>query len=306
MLNDKIIALIQHALESEAQAASQYQIHAKRIQPQCAVPFNDVADHLEEHADAEMEHYNRLFNHLKANGVEPKFGVEALINYGDTVADVVQAHQEAELSAIKEYKELMKETEGDEFVETNQLVQDILNDEIEHHDDFTRYEKKPCGCGKTASEQENQMSDIRFNTVKEAMQHLADTTGQKIVVAGPAPMAPTKPSAPPKPGKTSPTPSHTPGKQPRTVPLPQPKNMEKVASRELSFASVEEALGCFADMTNASIKIAKTMENFNTDRKVSPEAAADLQKSLEDWAKKHSQDEGVKDVANRIKKHLSE
>jgi bacterioferritin (cytochrome b1) len=103
MLPNEVVELLQAALLDEAHAILQYKLHALRALPVCTVPFNDVAEHLNEHAEAEEDHYKRLYDHLRRNGVEPKFGNDQLIHYSDSANDIVKAHQEAERGAIDTY-----------------------------------------------------------------------------------------------------------------------------------------------------------------------------------------------------------
>ena len=104
------------------------------------------------------------------------------------------------------------------------------------------------------------MSELRFATVDEALQHLAELENAKVVIAMPT-VAPVKP----KPG-TKPTekPGQSPNKQPRTIPLPQPKNRsnsfgqpgkKNFASTVLRFATTDEAFQYLANLENAKIVI---------------------------------------------------
>jgi len=173
-----IVDLLQSALQDEAHAILQYKLHALRALPVCTVPFNDVADHLAEHAESEEGHYKRLYDHLRRNGVEPKFGNDELIHHGDGANDVVKAHQEAERGAIDAYTELVKLTDENGDIETNQLVQDLLNDEIEHLNDFTRYSDL-----EVLKRDQGERTAMVFGSSDEALQHLANVTGKKIRVA---------------------------------------------------------------------------------------------------------------------------
>ena len=178
-MNNDTVELLQAALLDEAHAVLQYLLHSSRVLPDGDVPFNDVSDHLKEHADAEQGHYQRLYDHLRRNGVEPKFGNDELIHHGDGVNAVVKAHQEAERGAIDAYTKLLDVTETNGEVETNQLVQDLLNDEITHLDDFTRYSDLSV----LKADQGEKKASIKFASVDEALQHLADVTGEQVKIA---------------------------------------------------------------------------------------------------------------------------
>jgi len=97
--------------------------------------------------------------------------------------------------------------------------------------------------------------ELKFATVEEAMQYLAELEGKRIVIAAPvvAPAPVKKPGQ--KPTETPSKPGQQPGKQPRTIPMPQPKNF---AARELKFASEDEALQYFAGMLNTKVVIGRS------------------------------------------------
>jgi bacterioferritin len=179
-MNNETAALLQSALLDEAHAILQYQLHAARVLPDGDVPFNDVAEHLDEHADSEKGHYKRIYDHLRRNGVEPKFGNDELIHHGDGVNEVVAAHQEAERGAIDTYTKLLELTANSGEVETNQLAQDLLSDEIEHLDDFTRY--SDLSVLKSDQGEKPKEASVMFASADEALQHLSNITGKKVTV----------------------------------------------------------------------------------------------------------------------------
>ena len=95
--------------------------------------------------------------------------------------------------------------------------------------------------------------ELKFATVEAAMQYLAEVEGKKVVVA--ATTAPARPIT---------------KKQPRTIPMPQPKNRGKdgktPGKKELKFTSTDEALTFFAGLMNAKIVVGRSKEELREER----------------------------------------
>jgi bacterioferritin (cytochrome b1) len=168
-MNPEVISLLQSSLKDEAQATLQYELHSVRVAELDEGPLvKEVSDHLQEHADKELEHYQRLCTRLNQLGLKPEFGSSPMIHKGDHMREVVAAHQEAETGAIRKYERLVQLTQDD--VETNELVRELLEDEVEHLQDFREYEEK-----KMARE-------LKFASEEAALQHLANVTGSQVKV----------------------------------------------------------------------------------------------------------------------------
>lgn len=139
--NDKtvLIRLLSEALSDEWKAALQYKIHASRMR---GLYSGGIAEHLDEHANDEIEHAERLTKHFYARGIPIDINIPKF-NPGNEPLEMIRLDLQGELDAIERYRKIVELCDGKpKYIDTQMLIEDILVDEVEHQDDDASFIKK--------------------------------------------------------------------------------------------------------------------------------------------------------------------
>ena len=136
-----LIQLLNKAYADEWLAYYQYWLGAKVA---AGVPKKEVAGELQEHAQEELEHADKLANRIIQLGgvpvLEPKLWYEvANCRYmppkDPDVSTLIEQNIRGEACAIAVYYKLLAYTEGKDPITYN-LIREILEEEIEHEQDL--------------------------------------------------------------------------------------------------------------------------------------------------------------------------
>jgi len=129
---DELISLLSKALSDEWKAMLQYKIHASRMR---GLYRDSIAEHLEEHANDEQSHADRLTIHFYSQGIPIDVNIPEF-NPGNETIEMINMDLEDEIGAINLYTQIISLCEGvEELTDTRMLIEDILVDEVEHQDD---------------------------------------------------------------------------------------------------------------------------------------------------------------------------
>lgn len=129
-VDNELVNLLRKALEDEWKSAFQYEIHASRFRG-----LYNVSEHMEEHAEDEREHADRLTMHFYSHGIPIDITIPE-INPGKETIEMITKDLEEEVKTIDQYTKIAKLCEDrPELTDTRMLIEDILVDEVEHQDD---------------------------------------------------------------------------------------------------------------------------------------------------------------------------
>lgn len=130
---NELLQLLLSSINDEWEAATTYGIQATMLRGLYRDP---VAEHLDEHAEDERGHAQRLTLHLYARGVDIDVKLSEL-TIGVTIEDMLRIDLKLEIEAIDKYTKIIQLCEDNpELTDTKVLIEDILTDEIEHMDDY--------------------------------------------------------------------------------------------------------------------------------------------------------------------------
>lgn len=136
---EHLVFLLMEALSDEWKASLQYQIHASRMR---GLYSEGIANHLDEHAEDEKVHAERLTKHFYARGFPIDVNIPQF-NPGNEPLEMLHLDLQGELDAIERYRKISELCDGKpEFIDTQMLIEDILVDEVEHQDDDASFMKK--------------------------------------------------------------------------------------------------------------------------------------------------------------------
>ena len=100
-----------------------------------------IAEHLEEHAEDEQEHAERLTKHFYSHGLPIDINIPEF-NPGNDTIEMIQLDLEGEIEAIDRYTRIAEMcADVPELTDTKMLIEDILVDEVEHQDDNASFIK---------------------------------------------------------------------------------------------------------------------------------------------------------------------
>jgi bacterioferritin len=132
MPSEKLLELLNQAISMELQASIQYMWQHVQWG---GVKHFAVSDELEDIAVQEMKHAEKLAERLWYFGVKPTTK-PAPITVGDDLWEMIDLDTEAEVGAIRVYKDIVKQAQEEGDVTTRHIVEGILEEEEEHHDFF--------------------------------------------------------------------------------------------------------------------------------------------------------------------------
>jgi len=133
-----LVNLLSQALSDEWKAHLQYVIHASRMRGLAKDP---IAEHLDEHAEDEKGHAERLTRHFYSHGLPIDVNIEEF-NPGNEIVEMINLDLEAEVQAIDLYTKIVSLCEDvPELTDTRTLIEDILVDEVDHQDDNASFIK---------------------------------------------------------------------------------------------------------------------------------------------------------------------
>lgn len=135
---ENIVGLLMEALSDEWKAMLQYQIHASRMR---GLHGGGIAEHLEEHAEDERAHAERLTKHFYSHDLPIEINIPQF-NPGNDTIEMIQLDLEGEIEAIDRYTKIAELCEDiPELTDTRILIEDILIDEVEHQDENASFIK---------------------------------------------------------------------------------------------------------------------------------------------------------------------
>lgn len=130
--------LMVKAIALEWESFVKYAIHASLIK---TMGKSARADHLEEHADEEKDHAERLTMHMLSRGQPFEINFSCSIPSNQLSGDVVSIlidDLRGEIEIIELYLNIIEIIENeDNLRDTKIFIEDIITDEIEHQDDLT-------------------------------------------------------------------------------------------------------------------------------------------------------------------------
>jgi len=132
MPSEKLLELMNQAISMELQASIQYMWQHVQWG---GVKHFAVSDELEDIAIQEMKHAEKLAERLWYFGVKPTTK-PAPITVGGDLWEMIDLDTEAEVGAIRVYKDIVKQAQEEGDVTTRVIVEGILEEEEEHHDFF--------------------------------------------------------------------------------------------------------------------------------------------------------------------------
>lgn len=130
MDNEKIVELMNRAIELEYQAFMQYFYQSLTLKGYSTMA---MAQFLAAEADIELNHAKTLAEKVVALGGTPTSKI-AEVKIGETPEEMIKFDLEREDSAIKLYRELKELTKEDDAL--HRLIDDILIDELKDRDEF--------------------------------------------------------------------------------------------------------------------------------------------------------------------------
>jgi bacterioferritin len=129
--NVKVVAALNHALQEELMAISQYFIHAEMCENW---KYEKLARSLKKQSIGEMKHAEKLIERILFLDATPNMSGPTGIKVGKTVKEQLENDLAAELAAVKSYNEAVKlaREEGDNG--SSDLFSANLKDEEGHAD----------------------------------------------------------------------------------------------------------------------------------------------------------------------------
>ncbi|MEM5777659.1 MAG: ferritin-like domain-containing protein [Candidatus Aenigmatarchaeota archaeon] len=134
MDKEKILKELNHALTTEYQAAIQYLTHASIAK---GIDSDVVIALLKHIAEEEMKHAEILRERIFWLEGTPTMDVDERILVKD-IKQMLKVNAKAEEDAIKMYKGILKMLNHIEDIEVYEAIEKILEDEIEHWEEFKR------------------------------------------------------------------------------------------------------------------------------------------------------------------------
>jgi bacterioferritin (cytochrome b1) len=165
---DKLRDLLIEAINQEWHSYAQYITHASLIE---TMGKSARVEHLNEHADEEKDHAERLTMHVLARG--PAFNIDfsCVIPEKQLSGDVVSMlidDLNGEVEIIQLYLEIIDLIgEDNELRDTRLLIEDIIADEIEHQDDLTMIIKNRLKGQQNAPDPDEQTEEIVLSTAEK-------------------------------------------------------------------------------------------------------------------------------------------
>ncbi len=134
MDKQKLIKELNHALTTEYQAVIQYLTHATIAK---GIDSDAVISLLKHIAEEEMKHAEILRERIFWLGGTPTMDVDERTLVKD-LKQILKVNAKAEEDAIKMYKGILKMLNHIDDVQIYEAIEEILEDEIEHWEEFTR------------------------------------------------------------------------------------------------------------------------------------------------------------------------
>ncbi|MBU5688895.1 MAG: ferritin-like domain-containing protein [Candidatus Aenigmarchaeota archaeon] len=134
MDKQKVLKELNHALTTEYQAVIQYLTHATIAK---GIDSDAVISLLKHIAEEEMKHAEILRERIFWLGGTPTMDVDERTLVKD-IKQMLKVNAKAEEDAIKMYKGILKMLNHIEDIEIYEAIEEILEDEIEHWEEFTR------------------------------------------------------------------------------------------------------------------------------------------------------------------------
>jgi len=134
MDKQKLLKELNHALTTEYQAVIQYLTHATIAR---GLDSDVVISTLKHVAEEEMKHAEILRERIFWLGGMPTMDVDERTLVKD-IKQMLKVNAKAEQDAIKMYKGILKMLNHIEDIELYEAIEEILEDEIEHWEEFTR------------------------------------------------------------------------------------------------------------------------------------------------------------------------
>lgn len=134
MDKEKVLKELNYALTTEYQAVIQYLTHASIAK---GIDSDVVISLLKHIAEEEMKHAEILRERIFWLGGTPTTDVDKRILAKD-INQILKVNTKAEEDAIKMYKGILKMLNHIEDVEVYEAIEKILEDEIEHWEEFKR------------------------------------------------------------------------------------------------------------------------------------------------------------------------
>jgi bacterioferritin len=134
MDKEKVLKELNHALTTEYQAVIQYLTHAAIAK---GMDSDTVINLLKHIAEEEMKHAEILRERIFWLGGTPTMDVDKRILVKD-MKQMLKVNAKAEEDAIKMYKGILKMLNHIDDIQLYEAIEEILEDEIEHWEEFTR------------------------------------------------------------------------------------------------------------------------------------------------------------------------
>jgi len=133
MASAKLLGMLNNAIADEMQAAIQYMWQHVQWK---GVEHFAVTGGFKKIAVDEMKHAEKIAERLWYLGEKPTTQPSP-IKVGETLTEMLTLDVRAEEGAIKMYKEIMELAQKEGDVATKEILEEIEEDEEEHHDFFT-------------------------------------------------------------------------------------------------------------------------------------------------------------------------
>ena len=133
MTSEKLLGMLNNAIADEMHAAIQYM--RQHVQWK-GVEHYAVSEGIKKVAIDEMKHAEKVAERLWYLGGKPTIQPSP-IKVGETLTEMLNLDVNAEVGAIKLYKEIMEVAEKEGDVATKEMFEEIEAEEEEHHDFFT-------------------------------------------------------------------------------------------------------------------------------------------------------------------------
>ncbi|MBI0583233.1 MAG: ferritin [Methanomassiliicoccus sp.] len=132
MASEKLLEMLNQAISMEIQVSIQYMWQHVQWG---GIKHFAVSDELEDIAIQEMKHAEKIAERLWYLGGKPTTK-PAPITVGENLWEMITSDIDAEMGAIKLYKEIVKVAAEEGDVTTKFIFEGILEEEEEHHDFF--------------------------------------------------------------------------------------------------------------------------------------------------------------------------
>lgn len=133
--SEELKGMIFKALSSELQASIQYMWHhiatSKKEAPEAKKLFRKIAM-------AEMEHAEEIGEAFLDMGGELPTQPDPPVIVGHSPKEMLQLDIQAEEGALELYPQIAKKAQEEGLLKVKDLFEDILEDEKEHHKDYTK------------------------------------------------------------------------------------------------------------------------------------------------------------------------